>query len=41
MDFWFELAEKTPDLEKLNFYGSKVNIEIQKVEDNWQQLLRM
>jgi len=40
-EFWLELKEDKPDLERLNYLGSKVNNAMNYAKEYWQKLLKI
>lgn len=38
MEFWSQLSEDNPDLNKLNDFGVKIHSSVNSVEDNWAKL---
>ena len=41
MEFWTQLAEESPDLDKLNELGQKINLVILMVDDQWNKFSRL
>lgn len=37
-EFWMELLEEMPNLEKLSIIGNKINITVKNAKDNWKEL---
>ena len=40
MQFWSQLTEDQPDLDKLHEFGKKINVSLGQIEDTWQSILK-